>query len=267
MEHTCLFEERVPLTPVEISKVKADLSVIILDKLRKKLEGRCSRNGYVIPGSLELLSRSMGQSEKGTFTGDWVFIVQAQGSVIYPPDGAIINATVSRKNKAGMYLIYKEAVRIMIPRDLYIGDEEYEAVNVGDRISVEIKKSRFQVNDREILSVGLFRGKVDAEMEAGDAEDAGDADDAEAEGENAIAEDAGDAEDAEDAGDAEDAEETNENENESEENRNESNIEGEAEINETQEENDNESSADEEVMNKNISDSDAEEEAEESSAE
>jgi len=164
MEHSCLFEERVSLTPRESAQIKTNINDKILEKVKEKLEGKCSRNGYVIPGTLELLSRSMGQIEKGTFTGDWVFIVQAQGTVIYPPDGTVMEAKVSHKNKAGLYLIYKDAVRIFIPRDLYIGDEEYESVVLNDTIKVEIKKSRFQVNDKDILSVGLFRGKVVAGM-------------------------------------------------------------------------------------------------------
>ena len=59
-----------------------------------------------------------------------------------------------------MYVSYEDAIRIILPRDLHIGDEVFEAVEVGDQVRVEIQKSRFQVNDPYILSVGLFRGKT-----------------------------------------------------------------------------------------------------------
>jgi histidinol phosphatase-like enzyme len=65
---------------------------------------------------------------------------------------------VVRKNKMGMYVSYMDAIRVIIPRDLYIGDEAYDAVQIGERIKVEIKKSRFQVNDPYILSIGYFHG-------------------------------------------------------------------------------------------------------------
>jgi hypothetical protein len=39
-----------------------------------------------------------------------------------------------------------------------VGDESYEAVQIGEIVQAEIKKSRFQVNDPYILSVGYFRG-------------------------------------------------------------------------------------------------------------
>lgn len=188
-----MFEERVSVRPLELTRLTGDLNDLIIEKLQGKLEGKCARNGYVIPGSLKLISRSMGMVEKGTFTGDWIFIVQAEGRVIYPPDGIVIEGTVNRKNKAGIYIIYKDAVRIMVPRDLYVGDEEYENIMVGDKIQVEIKKSRFQVNDKEILSIGLFRGKATggptvediekAEEEAGEEEEAaGDEEEEEEEG-------------------------------------------------------------------------------------
>ena len=46
----------------------------------------------------------------------------------------------------------------MVPRDLHLGDDEYDGVDVNDTVQVEIKKSRFQVNDPYILSVGVFKG-------------------------------------------------------------------------------------------------------------
>jgi hypothetical protein len=46
----------------------------------------------------------------------------------------------------------------MVPRDLHIGNEEFDNLKVGDTISVEIKKSRFQLRDPFIVSVGMFRG-------------------------------------------------------------------------------------------------------------
>ena len=56
----------------------------------------------------------------------------------------------------GIYINYKNAVKVIVPRDLHIGNENFDAIEVGNTISVEIKKSRFQVNDDSILSVGIF---------------------------------------------------------------------------------------------------------------
>jgi hypothetical protein len=73
----------------------------------------------------------------------------------------------------GMYVSYNDAIRIILPRDLHIGDEAFEAIPVGANVNVEIQKSRFQVNDAYILSVGLFRGLATAVVaEAAPVEDA-----------------------------------------------------------------------------------------------
>jgi len=158
MEHTCIFEEQVSLTPKDMRVKIESIEDLVREKLQQRLEGHCSRHGFVVPGSLKVLSRSMGSLEKGRFTGSIIFHIQAEGKVLNPPDGAIIEGTVIRKNKMGMYVSYMEdAIRVIVPRDLHIGDEAFEAVEIGEKVEVEVKKSRFQVNDPYILSVGTFR--------------------------------------------------------------------------------------------------------------
>ena len=158
MEHTAIFEEQVSLTPRDLRAEIKTIDSLLEEKCKKRLEGHCSRHGFVVSDSVKILSRSMGLVERGRFTGNIIFHVQAEGSVLNPPDGIVIEGTVIRKNKMGLYVNYKDAVRIIIPRDINIGNDEFEAVEVGDTVSVEIKKSRFQINDEYILSVGLFHG-------------------------------------------------------------------------------------------------------------
>jgi hypothetical protein len=160
MEQIAIFEEKVALTPADLSREITSFDEILLERLKKTLEGKCSRHGFVIPGSLELLSRSMGSAEKGRFTADFLYYLKAQGKVYNPPDGFQIEGEVIRKNKMGLYVIIENAVRIMIPRDLHIGNEEFDSIQIGDIIRAEIKKSRFQVNDTHILSIGQYLSTV-----------------------------------------------------------------------------------------------------------
>ena len=163
METVATFETKVTLSPKDLGEeIPADggLDKILEDKIRTQYEGRCSRSGFIVPGSINLLSRSYGMVEKGRYSGDILFIGEVQCKVLYPPDGTIIDAKVMRKNKMGLYAEYENgAVRVMVPRDLHLGNEEYHKVEEGDIIEIEIKKSRFQVNDTSILSVGKFRAK------------------------------------------------------------------------------------------------------------
>jgi DNA-directed RNA polymerase subunit E'/Rpb7 len=158
MEHLAVFEEKITVSPIDLRTEIRSFDSIILDKLRKKIEGKCSQHGYVIPNSLSLLSRSLGYAEKGRFTGDFMYHVKAQGKVYYPPEGIQVEGEVVRKNKMGLYVIIQDAIRIMIPRDLHIGNDEFENVQIGEMIRIEIKKCQFQIHDSHILCVGQFLG-------------------------------------------------------------------------------------------------------------
>ena len=162
MNYTALFEEQVALTSKDLCQEIESIDALLAEKLQRKLEGKCSRHGYVVAGSLKVLSRSMGAMERGRFTGSILYYIQAEANVLNPPEGSHLEGVVIRKNKMGMYVSYSvndgenEAIRVIVPRDLHIGDEIFEAVEIGETVKVEIKKSRFQINDPYILSVGMF---------------------------------------------------------------------------------------------------------------
>lgn len=181
IETLALFEEKVSITPRDLANPKMNIHALLLTKLATKIEGKCSLHGWVMPHSTKILSRSMGYLESGRFTGDLVFHVQAQASVLNPPSGSHLVCEVVGNNMMGMYVSYKvrmrekdkktnkiitsdvDAIKCILPRDLHIGDEAFSKVEIGDSVHVEIKKSRFQVNDKFILSVGIFEGKKDSE--------------------------------------------------------------------------------------------------------
>lgn len=151
-----VFEEKIILTPSDLRDDITSFDSLCLDKLRATLEERCSKHGYVVKDSLKLLSRSLGVVEKGRGTGDFLYYVKAQGKVYNPPEGFEVEGDVILKNKAGLYLIIENAIKVMVPRDVHIGSADFNAVNIGDRIVVEIKAKQFHVNDPYILSVGEF---------------------------------------------------------------------------------------------------------------
>jgi len=161
MEQIAVFQEKVALSPIDLRADITSFDDILLKKLKVQLEGKCSKNGYVIPGSLQLLSRSLGASEKGRGSADFLYYLKAQGKVYNPPDGLVVEGEVMLKNKMGCYVILDNAIRIMIPRDLHIGNEEFDNIELKDRIRIEIKKSQFRANATHILSIGQFLGKVD----------------------------------------------------------------------------------------------------------
>ena len=162
MEQDAIFEEKVSLSPKDMNREILSFDDLLLRKMRAQIEGKCTKHGFLIPNSLKMLSRSYGYIEKGTFTADSMFYIKAQGRVYNPPNGTVVEGVVVRRSKAGLYLVIENAVHVMVLRDLHIGNKEYDAVELGDTIRVEIKKSRFQINDPQILSLGQFLSVVAA---------------------------------------------------------------------------------------------------------
>jgi hypothetical protein len=166
MESTAFFEKKLSLTPSDFNKVKSlSVDVLLLQKAKDTMEKKCSEQGFILPGTIELLSRSMGYFEAARFTGDAIYYVKLQGTVIYPVDGIRVKGEVIRKNKMGLYVDYKQAIRIQVPRDLHIGMIEYENVKIGDIVDVELKRSKFAINDSYILASGIFHASVESGSE------------------------------------------------------------------------------------------------------
>jgi DNA-directed RNA polymerase subunit E'/Rpb7 len=162
MEQIAVFQEKISLAPIDLRGDITAFEDILLEKLKKQLEGKCSKHGYVIPGSLQLLSRSMGFAEKGRGTADFMYYLKAQGKVYNPPDGLVVEGQITLKNKMGCYVILDNAIRVMIP--LHIGNEDFDELDVGDRIRIEIKRSQFRANASHILSIGQYLGRADASV-------------------------------------------------------------------------------------------------------
>ena len=180
MESTAFFEKKISLTPSDFNEVKTTpIEEILLRKARESIENKCSEQGFVLPGSLQLLSRSMGYFESARFTGDAIYYVKLEGKIVYPVEGVQVLGKVIRKNKMGLYINYNDAIRIQVPRDLHLNEPEFEEVQIGDNVYVELKRSKFAIHDTYILASGLFlrkdgvsqRKKEESDMESEEEEE------------------------------------------------------------------------------------------------
>jgi len=165
MEALVFFEKKVNLRPEDLNRIDEDTTVsnLLERKIKAKLENKCSEHGFVIPDTVKLISHSIGYFEPARFTGDAVYYVKAEGLVLYPADGIVVDGEVIRVNRMGLYLNYRDGIRIQVPRDLNLDEtlrEKFETIQIGDVVRVTLKKSLFQINDEYILTNGIFIGKV-----------------------------------------------------------------------------------------------------------
>jgi hypothetical protein len=154
--NTMYMDARVALTPAEMNIITSQESIqsMLETKLREVHEGKCNANGFVKPGSLKLLGRSMGIAENGRFTGNLLFDCKISCDVLHPVAGVTLKANVIKVNRMGAYAVYEDAIRILLPRDLHIGSEEFDGIKEGDAVHLKLDRSRFQTNDAFIMAVG-----------------------------------------------------------------------------------------------------------------
>jgi DNA-directed RNA polymerase subunit E'/Rpb7 len=155
-------DQRVALKPSEFREAIADLDGYLLAAMRKGVEGTCNAQGYIRPGSMQILARSMGQAEHCRFTGDFIFYCKVRMECLMPFDGMIVEAQVLKANKLGAYVLVTEkkkrleAMRILLPRDFNMGNPEFDNLKVGDEVRIKVLQTRFQVNDAFINGIGTL---------------------------------------------------------------------------------------------------------------
>jgi hypothetical protein len=164
MHKSVFLDARVEITPWEFSNLRSTdgLKEALVEKL-KRTEGKCNANGYVKPGSIQLLARSSGAAENGKFTSNWIFDCKYSCQVLKPvaydstepnAEASVLTVKVIKVNKMGAYAVFEEAIRVLMPRDNHVGDPAFEMIREGDTVRVRMEKHRYQTNDAYILAVG-----------------------------------------------------------------------------------------------------------------
>ena len=155
------FKTSIELTPHDLID---DFNTIIKEKLQSKLEGICTRYGYIKPGSLEIVRRSSGKFIKQHFNGHIHFDMICKGDVCNPPKGLVVEAQVKNKNTLGllaegMMVVDNEKIPILdiiIPKKAagILSEINIDEIEIGDIINVMIMGKRFQLNDSKISIIG-----------------------------------------------------------------------------------------------------------------
>lgn len=159
-----LFERRNMTKKVHIfSKfLQSNMQASILAQLKMNHEGRCSNEGFIQSNSITVLNYSLGRTNyvKGGVDYDVTF----QADVCMPHPGQRFKAPVTLRSKVGIHA-ETPPIKVLIPRDLHLGQKEFESVEVGDEIEFEVVGSQFKQKDYDIIIVGKLLTKVEDEIE------------------------------------------------------------------------------------------------------
>ena len=159
-----LFERRSMTKKVHIfSKfLQRNMQASILAQLKMNFEGKCSAEGFIQRNSITIVNYSLGRTNY--IKGGVDYDVQFQADVCMPHAGQIFKAPVTVRSKIGIHA-ETPPIKVLIPRDLHIGNADFENVKVDEVIEFEVIGSSFKQQDRDIIVVAKLLSKVVSEVE------------------------------------------------------------------------------------------------------
>lgn len=154
-----LFERRSMTKKVHIySKfLQRNMQASILAQLKMNFEGKCSAEGFIQRNSITIVNYSLGRTNY--IKGGVDYDVQFQADVCMPHAGQIFKAPVTVRSKVGIHA-ETPPIKVLIPRDLHIGNSDFESVKVDEVIEFEVIGSSFKQQDRDIIVVAKLLSKV-----------------------------------------------------------------------------------------------------------
>jgi DNA-directed RNA polymerase subunit E'/Rpb7 len=160
-----LFERRDLKKKVHIHSkfLQRNMQASILAQLKMNFEGRCSSEGFIQRNSVTILNYSLGRTNY--IKGGVDYDVDFQADVCLPHPGQIFKAPVKLRSKVGIHA-ETPPVKILIPRDLHLGNSDFDLVQVGEEVEFEVIGAQFKQQDADIIIVGRLIAKLEAETEA-----------------------------------------------------------------------------------------------------
>ena len=156
-----LFERRELEKKVHIDSkfLQKNMQASILAQLKMNYEGICSAEGFIERNSITLVDYSLGRTN---YTKSGVdYNVKFQADVCLPHPGQKLKARVTVRSKVGVHA-ETPPIKVLIPRDLNFGNEEFTRIEEGEDIEFEVVGSQFKQKDTEIIVVGKLMRTVES---------------------------------------------------------------------------------------------------------
>ena len=149
----CLLSEKVKLAASKLNKHFRDT---ILTDLKEKVEGVCTKHGYIRIDSVEIHSIQSGQVEMASLTGNVIVDVKFYADVCNPSLGNVIKCKVTNINKFGILAEVKPILEIIVAKNSVNikSDVDLNTVQVGDDVFVEVVGKKYELMDKSISIIG-----------------------------------------------------------------------------------------------------------------
>lgn len=140
---------------LSINEVGQNIKQLLESKMKKELEGKCSKDGFIKNDSINVISYSSGKILNGSKI---IFEVVYEALIAYPVEGMLIETHVDIITKAGIKGSIPNTdpspIIIFISRDQFNNDDYFSNIKENETITVRVIGQRFELNDPFISVIG-----------------------------------------------------------------------------------------------------------------
>ena len=153
------------ILPHEISN---NINEILLSKVKKEIEGKCSNIGYIQKNSLKIVQKSLGSHLTSHFNGSIIYIVKYVANICNPVEGMKIKCKIININKMGILAQGGDddpsPLNILLARQHHIDNEYFNKLQVNDEIYISVLGKRFEYGDNQISIIGKLIDNPETEF-------------------------------------------------------------------------------------------------------
>ena len=117
-------------------------------------EGKCNAEGYVRPGSTQLLAHSSGDLTDNAAVS---FEVMYEYQACNPVEGMLIACVVQNVTQAGLqaHIVPEPSpLTVFVSRDHHYSNPQFSKIKAGDEIVVRVIGQHFELNDTSVSVIG-----------------------------------------------------------------------------------------------------------------
>jgi len=154
-----MFERRelTRVLTVHSKHLQRNIQSSLLGQIKASVEGRCGTEGYVQPKSSVILEYSLGRMS--ILKPGVSYKVKFQADICLPHKGQRLEVVAEFRSKIGIHAGTKP-LKIMLPRDLHIGNAEFEGISENDKLEIEVLGAEIKQNDEDIFVLAKLIRRV-----------------------------------------------------------------------------------------------------------
>ena len=149
-------KRRVSLNPRYLDE---NFAQFIEKVVKNNIEGKCIKEGYVVPNTTVILKRSMGNLNNNQFNGNINFDLIIGAKICNIPSQSVIRAQVKKINKLGV-LAELGPLMILVPKDMHQAKDPFKDIKPGQEIELLVVGKSFDLNSKVISVFAKLNSEV-----------------------------------------------------------------------------------------------------------